>query len=237
MVPDLNDLLEAGVDHIRSASGERPVIMNLRTGAAGTRLAHFPEVILLGKLQNVSGINVRDFLPDGNGLVIILIDCRPQPLLGQAPDLGEQFPAPADRLALVIIAEGPVSEHLEKGVVIGIIPDFLEIVMLTADPDALLAIGDAAVLAGARAEEDFLELVHSRIHKQQGGIRLEHHRGTGNDDVPLGLEIIQKRLPDFRRRKCCPGHSHTSLQSLCSILLKRRSEAILSTARGTRTFQ
>src|SRR5256885_17228584 len=59
-----------------------------------------------------------DFLgPDVVGLVVLGVDRGQQAFLGQLVDLGQQLPGPLERLALEVVAEGPVAQHLEEGVV------------------------------------------------------------------------------------------------------------------------
>ena len=59
------------------------------------------------------------------------------------PALDHQLPRPLDRFFLEVIAEAPVAEHLEEGVVIRIEPDIIQIVMLSAGADAFLRVDDA----------------------------------------------------------------------------------------------
>jgi hypothetical protein len=59
---------------------------------------------------------------------------------GRAPDLGQQLPGPVDGLLLEVVAERPVAQHLEEGVVVGVLADVLEVVVLAAGADALLAV-------------------------------------------------------------------------------------------------
>ena len=58
--------------------------------------------------------------------------------------------AQRDGLALEVVAEGPVAEHLEEGVVVGVAPHLLEVVVLARDADALLGVGGARVGAACR---------------------------------------------------------------------------------------
>ena len=50
----------------------------------------------------------------------------------------EKFPSPGDGLSLEIVAEAPVSEHLEHRMVIGIVSYFLEVIVLSAHAEAFL---------------------------------------------------------------------------------------------------
>ena len=112
--------------------------MDLRARTAGTCLPHLPEVILLIEAKDMR--LGKEVLPQGIRLIVRTIHRGIQALLVQSPDLREQLPAPGYGLLLVIIAEAPVAEHLEEGMVIGVISHFLQIVVLTAHADALLRI-------------------------------------------------------------------------------------------------
>jgi len=128
------------------------------------------------------------------------------------PYLGEELPGPADGLLLEVVPEGPVPEHLEKGVVVGVLPHVIEVVVLPAGADALLGIAGTAQPAerrvrGRRSEEDRLELVHSGVGEQQRGI-VDGDRGARRPPrVRLGHEEVDERLagppgrPIRRRRR------------------------------------
>ena len=170
VVPDFDDLGGAGVDQVGGAAVGRQVEMDFGAGAAGAGFAHFPEVVLLAKAEDMGGIDVGAGAPDVGGFVIGLVDGDPEAVLGELPNDGEEFPGPGDGLALVVVAEGPVAEHFEEGVVVGVAADFLEIVVLAGDADALLGVGDALPGRLAGAEEDLLELVHAGIGEEQRGV-------------------------------------------------------------------
>ena len=77
--------------------------------------------------------------PQRLGVVVLLVrPWRTEPLGGQSPDLGDQLPGELDRLALEVVAEREVAEHLEEGVVARARADVLEVVVLAGDPHALL---------------------------------------------------------------------------------------------------
>ena len=68
---------------------------------------------------------------------------------------------------LEVVAKGPVAEHLKEGVVVHILADVIEVVVLAACTDALLAVDGALQLAKLAvgihsAQEDRLELQHSQ---------------------------------------------------------------------------
>ena len=77
-----------------------------------------------------------------------LIDGGVEAVLGELPDVRDQFPGPFDGFFFEIIAEAPVAEHLEKGVVIGVQADVVEVVVFAAGADAFLGVGRAGGAAG-----------------------------------------------------------------------------------------
>ena len=166
--------------------------MKLAARAAGAGVAHHPEVVFLVAVDDVDfrvkaggaelrGPGVIGFLVEVAGVAFGLvggIDRRIEPVLGELPDFGDQFPGPLDGLLLEIVAEGPVPEHLEERVVVSVQADVFEVVVLAAGADALLRVGGAGVAAGdgarpfghvggALAEEDRHELVHARVGEEQ----------------------------------------------------------------------
>ena len=56
----------------------------------------------------------------------------------EVEDIDEVLPRPVDGLVLEVVAEGPVAEHLEHGVVVGVVSDLLEVVVLATGAQALL---------------------------------------------------------------------------------------------------
>ena len=54
-----------------------------------------------------------------------------------------ELPSPFNGFFLEVVAEGPVAEHLEEGVVVGVVADVFEVVVLAAGADALLRVGCA----------------------------------------------------------------------------------------------
>ncbi len=158
------------------------VDVNFRTGTAGTRVAHFPEIIVTVSVDDVAFGQM--LLPDGSGLVIALQTFGSVALeYGGVQTLGiefqyvhEIFPGEVDGLFLEIIAERPVAKHLEHGVMISVVTHFLKVVVLARHAKALLAVGHALRLGDAVAQYNILELVHARVGEHQGGVVFQHHR-------------------------------------------------------------
>lgn len=70
--------------------------------------------------------------------------------------------------------------------------------MLTAGADAFLGARGSLIRALVKAKKDILELVHSGIGKQKGGV-IPRNNGAGcHDLVTLGGEIIEVGLAYFR---------------------------------------
>ena len=99
-----------------------PVVVELAARAARAGVAHLPEVLLvagrdvppahdpLGRQADLIG-------PDRVRLVVIGVDGGRQARRVDPELAGQELPVPVDRLALEVVAERPVSEHLEEGVV------------------------------------------------------------------------------------------------------------------------
>src|SRR5262249_32241022 len=143
-------------------------------------------------------------------LLVAAEDRGVKPALVDAPDLGQKLPRPADRLGLVVIAERPVAEHLEEGVVIRVAADLLEVVVLARDADALLTVDRPLVRPRAGAEEHVLELIHAGVGKHQGGVIERHHGRRRHERMAVLLdEEVDELLADF------VGGWHESLTRPC----------------------
>ena len=118
----------------------------------------------------------RDLPPKCPGLIISVMDGYPEPLRSDAQEgwAGDELPGVGDRIALEVIAEGEIPQHLEEGVMPLGVANLLEIVVLSPGPDALLTGGGPEVVALFLAQEDALELDHAGVGEQQGGIVGRH---------------------------------------------------------------
>src|SRR6202047_472117 len=125
------------------ASGLAAIDMNLRARAACPGLAHLPEIVLRAAAQDSFARQKAQIEPCLLRFVVVFIDRRPESVGVDAPNFGDQLPVKFDRLALVVVAERPVAEHLEERVMVRIAADRFEIVVLAGNPQALLAIRNA----------------------------------------------------------------------------------------------
>ena len=98
------------------------------------------------------------------------------------------LPSHIDGALLEVVAKTPVTQHLEHGVVVGVMTYLLQVVVLTRNAKALLGIGTTAWLWVASAQDNIFPLVHTSISKHQCGVVLNHHRCRGHDGMLLRLE-------------------------------------------------
>lgn len=211
-VPDLDALITILVHQRASGIALRgEVHMQFGARPAGAGLPHHPEVISLVSVDDMylrvtAGIFEQGFPVVIGFLVKVGWVTRARPinggveaLGGKAPSFNHELPGPVDGVFLEIIAKRPVSQHFEKGVVVGILPYVLEIVVLASRPDALL--GVSGTRRGIRrffgAEEVGNELVHPGIREEQSGGLREERCGWHNR-VPLLFKEVQEALANFR---------------------------------------
>ncbi len=148
------------------------VVVQLAAGPAGAGLAHAPEVLLVAD-RDVAPAHEPlrrqpDLIgPDGGGLVVIGVDRCGKKVRRNAELVRQQLPVPVDRLALEVVAEAPVAEHLEQGVVARRAADLLEVVVLAGHPKNGLRVDGAHVVALLLAGQHALERRHPGVHEEQ----------------------------------------------------------------------
>src|SRR5919199_1277725 len=102
------------------------------------------------------------------------------------------------RLALGVITEREVAEHLEKGVMSRGRAHIFEIVVLSGDAHDLLAARSTGIWPGLEPEERIFEGHHAGINKQQGGVVRGNKRRGGHDGMPAPRKKIKKGLSKSR---------------------------------------
>ena len=181
------------------------VVEDLGTGTTGTGVAHGPEVVALVKLAarlvadagETIGIDADLLQPHVRGLVVVFIHRDPEFPGRQLQGLGQEFPGEADRLALEIVAEAEVAQHLEEGVVTRGVADVLQVVVLAAGTHATLRARRPHITALVLAQKHVLELHHAGVGEQQGRV-VARHEGAGFDHLVAMLgEIVQKGGANF----------------------------------------
>ena len=218
VVPDLDVAVAVFVGAARRAAGDiRPVVVeDLGAGAAGAGVAHHPEVVahvattlVVADAHDALGRHADDLVPDLVGLVVLGVHGHPELVLGQLEVLGEQLPRVGNGVVLEVVAEAEVAQHLEEGVVARGVAHVLQVVVLAAGADALLAGGGAAVGPLVEAQEHVLELVHAGVGEQQRRVVARHHRRAGHDGVALALEVVQEGGADLGGFHGGPGRKWT----------------------------
>ena len=67
------------------------------------------------RVGDAVGRDAGDLLPEPRRLVVVWMHRREEPIGGQAVDLGQQLPGEGNRLALEVVADREIAEHLEEG--------------------------------------------------------------------------------------------------------------------------
>ena len=201
VVPDLDVPVAVAADGavgLAAAVFLAAVVIYLRAGAAGAG-AVLPEVVGLAEAEDTLGRYAYLVAPDVEGLVVVLVDGRVQPVGVDADPVRarEELPAPGDGLVLEVVAEGEVAEHLEVGAVARGLAYILDI----TGADALLAGADAAAGRGLLAGEVGLHRRHARVYEQQRGVVLRYERKARQPQVPLRFKKREKHLPEFIKSK------------------------------------
>ncbi len=118
----------------------RPAVdVDLAARPAWTGVAHLPEVVLVAEPLDALHRHADLLVPDGLGLVVAVVHRDPHPVAVEAERLGVELPAPRDDLALEVVAEAEVAEHLEEHQVALGAADVVEVVVLATGAGALLA--------------------------------------------------------------------------------------------------
>ena len=194
-------------DAVRALREVRAAVeVDLAARPAGTRVGHAPEVVVVALVDVApAGHALRrqaDLVgPDVPGDVVVLVRRRAEPLAGNPEILGQELPRPVDRLALEVVAEAPVAEHLEERVVAGRAADLLEVVVLAGDAQDALVVDGALVRPRLGAGEDVLELDHARVREEQRRVAGRHEAALRHDGVAALGEEVDEAAPDLGSRQ------------------------------------
>ena len=157
--------------------------MHLGAGAAGAGVSHLPEIVVLVAQQDMvlgkvlepglAGLGVK-----GGPVFLGALENGGVEQLGvDLVNFGQKLPRPVYGFGLEIVSETPVAEHLEHCMVVGVVSDLFEVIMLTADPEALLRVRRPFVRCAGIAQEYVFELVHAGVGEHKCRVVLHHHRG------------------------------------------------------------
>src|SRR5581483_8699823 len=179
--------------------GGTMIVEDLAAGTAGARVAHRPEIRRLAETPEAACRNSDLLLPDLGRLVVIEVDGHPEAGRVELEGAGQKIPSEADALALEIVPEGEIAQHLEERVVPGRVADVFQIVVLTPGTHDPLTRCRAHVVALFLADEDVLELHHARVREQQRRVIPRHERARWHDRVTALAEEIKKGTPHLGR--------------------------------------
>ena len=172
------------------------VDMDFGTRSARSCITHFPEVIVFVTVDDV--IFWQELFPVRSSFVVTA-----QSFFGtsfkygciemfriQFQDLYQIFPRPADCFFLEVIAKRPVSKHFKHGVVVGVVSNFFQVIMFSANAQTFLRVRDSLVFRRVVTQNNIFKLVHPRVRKHQGRVIFNHHRSRGDDVVSFRLKEI-----------------------------------------------
>ena len=207
-VPDLNHLRVVLVDqlttgHLGLLLVTAQVDVDFAARAAWAGVTHLPEVVVAVAIDDVVGRKV--LLPVASGLVVTLQTLRGIALKYGSVEVGgvkvkhvdQKLPTPVDGLLLKVVAKRPVAQHLKHRVVVGVVTNFLQVVVLAAHAKALLRVGDTPPLRLLVAQNDVLELVHTGIGKHEGRVVLDDHWSGRHNVVLLALKEALKSFANL----------------------------------------
>ena len=131
-------------------------------------------------------------VPDVVGLVVVEVDRDREPIGRDLEHSRQELPGPVDRLALEVVAEAEIPQHLEERLVERGPADVFDV----AGAHALLAGGRARELGIAQPQELALELVHPGGREQHGRV-VGHQHVARAADASLGCEEVEERFAEF----------------------------------------
>ena len=206
-IPDLDVAIAVGIRRSRRPTGDTGTMVpeHLRAGTTRTGVAHLPEVValefraarLVSDTNHALARNLDVPGPHVVGLVVRLVDRNPHPVRIQSVLFGQEIPGEDDRVALEIVAEAEVAQHLEESVVARRIAYVLQVVVLAACAQAALSRRGAHIGALVESEEHVLELHHAGVGEQERGIVGRHERTGRHDGVAVAFEVLQEPRPNF----------------------------------------
>ncbi len=182
--------------HLCLLLGCSGVKVNFGTRATRTRIAHFPEVVMLVTVYDMVSRNVLQ--PIAGSLIVTrktfffrtLKHCYIKVFGVKVQHVYEIFPCIVDGSLLEVVAKAPVAEHFEHGVVVSIVTYLFEIVVLAAHSQAFLRVCAAARVGFTRTENNVFPLVHTCICEHQRRVVLYNHGRRRYDSVSLRLKKL-----------------------------------------------
>jgi hypothetical protein len=168
------------------------VVVDLAARPAGAGVTHGPEIVLVAESDDAIVTDARNLLPQLARLAVRMVNGINQPRRVYRVVLGQQFERERHGVGLEIVPEREIPEHFEERVVPRRPTHVLQIVVLSAGPDALLGGGGACRGATGLAGEYVLELHHAGVREQKRRIVGGYQRRTRDLLVSAGGEEIKE---------------------------------------------
>ncbi len=168
-VPDLHEALFVDIGTAVGTVARPAVHEDLRAGAGGAGGVGVPVVRELAFLVELAathdpvGRDTRQVDPGRGRLLVLVVDRDPQQVVIDPVPLGDQLVRPRDRLGLEVVGEREVPEHLEEGLVPGVVAHVLDVVRA----HHLLRGDGTRIRRRCLTQEVRDELVHARVRQQQ----------------------------------------------------------------------
>ena len=179
------------------------VDVDFRARTARTCITHFPEVVLLVTVDDVVFWQVLFPVTSSFVVAVEAVFCATfeygcvQVFRVQLQYIYQVFPCPSNRFFLEIVAERPVAEHFEHGVVISIVTYFFQVIVLTTYAETLLRVRYSLVFRRGIAQDNILELVHPCIGEHQSRVILNDHWSRRHNLVAFRLKETLERFSNF----------------------------------------
>ena len=165
--------------------------------------AHHPEVVFLSSCDDVNlriqTFLIEDFCPDYSGFHVFLggiiwagfVDGCVEAFFGKFPMIHHQVPGPLNGFLFEIISKGPIPQHLEEGVVIGIQAYIFQVIVFPACSNTFLGICNSRMSWRTFPKEAGDKLVHPRIGKEQIGRGWKERGRRDNLVISLSKEVLK----------------------------------------------
>src|SRR5262249_32609396 len=126
------------------------------------------------------------------------------------------------RLFLVVVAERPIAEHLEEGVVIGVSSYLFEVIMFAGDAQAFLRVDHPRMSRLLQTKENILEGHHAGIGEEEGRVTGRNQGRAGHDLMAAFGKKSQEAVTNF-----FPSHQQ------CSFFMAQPSSGALPSRLST----
>ena len=158
------------------------VDVDFRARAAGSRVAHFPKIVMLVAVDDM--VFRQELFPVAGCFVVAFQTFFRTAFKDGGIEIGrvyfehvdQVFPCPADGFFLEIVTKRPVAQHFEHRMVVGVMSDFFQVIVLAAHAEALLGVCHTFVFGRVVAQDDVFELVHAGIGEHQSRVVFDDHR-------------------------------------------------------------